>query len=553
MSVIQSIRNLASAGGLSSRSNSAPGLKPYLEVPGTSSLDFRRARSGLLSLYRSLEQLAEIANVTSRFKLDLPDARSTDSLALDLTTTAATLASTEEINASPMSFSPFGPAWDNGSNALITIGGEYDGTHGSGTLSFEVRRDGTHGVDNLRIRLRDPQGSRIDDLDIRANHLEDRQYSLSNGLYLTLGPGSLIDNDTTTIQVFDNVGAVVNPDQPLAGIRNSNPNLQFGGPSIINGSFSVNGENISVSTSDSLNDVVNRINQSAAGVSASFNVRQERIEFLQDAFGSVPTIDLQNDTSNFLQATKLDSATVIAGIDPETEQALDNVALFSAVQSGNLLINGQQISVDTATDSLDSIVDRINASSSGAVASFDTATRKLLIEASDAESVLELDSNGTGLFAALKIPEGRVDPEAISRGVSRKRSYDIADAIAASFKDLNYLFRDSSFVGQGQNAGVFRAPLDSVISGFVSDKNADLFGLLLDNSSDAKRLGRIADIDRRELTQNLQLRGDRVQDTLGGTNEHNGLIEKLLAATRQSLSIVNRQLGISGSVIDTFA
>ena len=553
MSVIQSIRNLASAGGLSSRSNSAPGLKPYLEVPGTSSLDFRRARSGLLSLYRSLEQLAEIANVTSRFKLDLPDARSTDSLALDLTTTAATLASTEEINASPMSFSPFGPAWDNGSNALITIGGEYDGTHGSGTLSFEVRRDGTHGVDNLRIRLRDPQGSRIDDLDIRANHLEDRQYSLSNGLYLTLGPGSLIDNDTTTIQVFDNVGAVVNPDQPLAGIRNSNPNLQFGGPSIINGSFSVNGENISVSTSDSLNDVVNRINQSAAGVSASFNVMQERIEFLQDAFGSVPTIDLQNDTSNFLQATKLDSATVIAGIDPETEQALDNVALFSAVQSGNLLINGQQISVDTATDSLDSIVDRINASSSGAVASFDTATRKLLIEASDAESVLELDSNGTGLFAALKIPEGRVDPEAISRGVSRKRSYDIADAVAASFKDLNYLFRDSSFVGQGQNAGVFRAPLDSVISGFVSDKNADLFGLLLDNSSDAKRLGRIADIDRRELTQNLQLRGDRVQDTLGGTNEHNGLIEKLLAATRQSLSIVNRQLGISGSVIDTFA
>ena len=123
MSVIQSIRNLGSLGRVNQRSNSAPGLKPYLEVPGTQSLDFRRARIGLLNLYRSLEQLADVANVKSRFKLDLPDARSANSLALDLTTTAASLASTEEINASPMSFTPFGPAWVDGSDALITIGG----------------------------------------------------------------------------------------------------------------------------------------------------------------------------------------------------------------------------------------------------------------------------------------------------------------------------------------------------------------------------------------------------------------------------------------------
>ena len=553
MSVIQSIRNLANVGRVNSRSNSAPGLKPYLEIPSTQSLDFRRARSGLLSLYRSLEQLAEVANVASRFKLDLPDARSTDSLALDLTSTAATLNSSEEINASPMSFSTFGPAWSNGSDALITIGGEYDGAHGSGTLTFEVRRDGTHGVDDLRIRLEDPQGGRISNINIRDHHPENRQYSLDNGLYLTLGPGSLVDRDTATIQVFDNVGAAVNPDQPLGGIRNSNPNLQFGGPSIVNGSFTINGENISVSTSDSLNDVVSRINQSAAGVSATFNSAQERIEFLQDLSGSTPTIGLQNDTSNFLQATKLDTATVVAGIDPESEQTLDSVGIFSAVQDGSFMINGQLISVDTATDSLDSIVDRINASSSGAVASFDSATRKLLIEASDSESVLELDSNGTGLFAALMIPEGRVDPEAVSRGVTRKRSYEIADATAAVFQELNYLFRDSSFVGRGQNAGLFRAPIDAIFRGLTGGKDADLFGLLLDSSADAKRLGRVASIDRHDLTQNLQLRGDSVQDILGGVDGGQGLIEGLLAATRQSLTGVNRALGISGTVIDTFA
>jgi hypothetical protein len=259
MSVIQGIQNIVRSTRVIQPGGSAATQPSFATLTPEAHSDFLRARTELLNLYRDIERLAELANINVRFKLDLPDARSASSLGLDLTHTAATLNSAEEINASPMSFTPFGPDWDDGSSALITIGGEYDGSHGTGPITFEVRRAGTHGVDDLRILVEDPQGNRISNININRNHAEDRQYSLSNGLYLTLGPGSLSNRDFAQIQVYDNAGAVVNPDLPLGGVRNQNPNLQFGTPDIVDGSFDLNGENISVATSDTLNDVVQSI------------------------------------------------------------------------------------------------------------------------------------------------------------------------------------------------------------------------------------------------------------------------------------------------------
>jgi hypothetical protein len=554
MSIIQSLQNLTFFGRIRPLEQAAPGLKPYLAIEQTASTDFRRARTHLLNLYRSLEELAALADVDTRFKLDLPDARSSSGLGLDLTETAAALASTDEINNAPMSFTPFGPEWTGASDALITIGGEYDGSNGTDTLTLESRRNGTHGSNNLQIRVEDSLGNLIQNVNIGRLDPLDQQYDLGNGLYLTLGAGDTVNPDTTTLQVFDNVGAAVDPNNPLDGIRNSNPNLQIGTPAVVDGSFQVNGENISVATSDSINDIVDRINLSSAGVTATFNALTERIEFLQDTFGSVPTIDLQADTSNFLQATKLDGAVVTPGIDPENNQVFDDVAAFSSLQTGNILINSQQIAIDTANDSLATVIDKINASSAGVIASFDTQTQKVLIEAEESASVLELDSNGTGLFAALNIPEGRVDPEAVSRGISRRRSYAIADAAVAAFSELNELFRDGSFNGRGAGTGRFRGPLESVIREFYgSEMTGEFFGMQFDGSAEARLRGDFASIDRRELSRNLQIRGDAVQDILAARDGSGGLVQGLLNATRQALTNVNQALGISGTFVDTLA
>jgi hypothetical protein len=554
MSVIQTIQNIVRSTSVAAAGGSTSGQTSYATLSPEAHSDFLRARTELLQLYRDIERLAELTNINTRFKLDLPDARSASALGLDLTHTAATLNSSEEINASPMSFTPFGPAWDDDSTALITITREYEGDQGSGTLTFESRKDGVHGEDDLQIRVYDPNGDRIRTLNIRKNHNENREYNLRNGLRFTLGPGQLNKDALATIEVFDNVGSVVNPDLPLGGIRNQNPNLQYGTPSIADGGFDINGENINVSTTDTLNDVVQRINQSDAGVAAVFNALTERIEFLQDTLGSAPTIDLQNDTSNFLEATKLDNATVIDGIDPETIKTLDAVATFSTVQSGDIIINGQQIAVDTANDSLSTMLDKINASAAGVVATFDSASQQVLIEADDSASVLDIDSNNTGFFAALKIPEGRVDPEAVSRGISRRRSYEIADAATAVFDRMNRLFRDATFLGKGENAGLFRAPLESALrSAFGGTGKGNVLGMNLDTSATARARGDFTGIDRRELSANLQRRGNLVRDFLAGTNDQGGFVQGLLLAARAALGNVNQTLGLSGTFVDTYA
>ena len=554
MAVIQSLQNLFSFSRIRPVAQAPLNFASRPPAQEDTSIDVRRAHTQLQRLYRHLEKLADLMDVNTRFKLDLPDARSTSGLGLDLTHTAAALNSTEEINASPMSFSPFGPEWNDGSTAAITIGGEYDGTHGTGALTFEVRWDGTHGVDDLRIRLEDPQGRRIKDINIHDHHAEDREYSLNNGLYLTLGPGALIDWDTTTIQVYDNVGAIVDPNKPLGGIRNSNPNLQFGLPAIANNSFQLNGESISVNTTDSINDVINRINLSNAGVTAAFNATTEGIDFLQNTLGEQPTIDFQNDNSNFLQAMKLDGATVVPGIDPETIKSFADVGAFSGVQNGNIIINGREIAIDAANDSVTTMIDKINASPANVTASFDSLTQRFLLEAQDAASRLEIDSNGTGFFAALNMVEGRVDPEAISRGISRRRSYDIADAVTDAFADINYLFDDRSFDHRGADMGHFRVPLEAAFKAiYGGDDSGSVFGLRYDGSVEGKSLGRFADLNRQTLTKALQLRGDEVKGFLAGQDGNTGLIRSLLGATRQALTNVNQALGFSGSFIDTYA
>ena len=71
-------------------------------VTATGTTDLQQARRQLLNLYRALEAVAESLNFTSkRLQLDLPDARSNPGLSLNLVESAAALASTDEINASP--------------------------------------------------------------------------------------------------------------------------------------------------------------------------------------------------------------------------------------------------------------------------------------------------------------------------------------------------------------------------------------------------------------------------------------------------------------------
>ena len=350
-------------------------------------------------------------------------ATSTSSLNLNMTATATTMQSTEEVNTTPTSYSTHGPEWTGSSTAQVTIDGVYDGSNGADTLTFKVTQQGTHGSEDLQIRVYDSNNEEIDRIAISKHDPTDQQYNLSNGLVLTLGEGDLAIRNTFTVAVFDSVGSAVDPDKAFNGTRNDNPDLESG-LRVSDGSFQINGSTIEVNASDTLNVVLDRINQSNAGVTATFDAGTESVLLTQNTTGSTPDIVLENDTSGFLVAMKLDGATATAGEDAEPDKSLAEVTAFSTVQSGNISVNGVSIDIDVNADSLNDVLDRISASAAGVTASFDSASQKVTLASDNADSQMILSDGGTRFFSTVGISEGTYNSQ---NDVIRAQGVNVVD------------------------------------------------------------------------------------------------------------------------------
>lgn len=98
------------------------------------------------------------------------------------------------------------------------------------------------------------------------------------------------------------------------------------------GAFKINGVTISFSaSSDSLNDVVDRINSSDAGVTASYDVINNRLSLTNKSTGDMG-ISMEDVTGNFLTATGLTSGTLTRGTNL-LYKVNDGPELFSQTNS----------------------------------------------------------------------------------------------------------------------------------------------------------------------------------------------------------------------------
>lgn len=335
----------------------------------------------------------------------------------------------------PTSYSPAAPQWA-GSTASATVAGVYDGSNGTDILTFSVTAGGTHGQDNLQISVFDSSNNQIDQVNINSADSIDQQYALSNGLTLTLDEGNLLESSSFTVAVYGNQSGTVNPDNPFNGTGNDDPNLEKGF-SVSDGSFDINGTSIDVNASDTLNDVLDRINQSDAGVTATFDSASETVRLTHKTAGAGQDIVLANDTSGFVAATKLDGATATPGTDKDADLTLAEVGAFSAVQSGSISINGVAIDIDVDTDSLNDIIDRISTSEAGVQASFDSSSQRVSLRAESTSSQMELAGGSTNFFMAVGISEGTYNAvddliEASSVNVS-----DVTDRIVDAIVEEN--------------------------------------------------------------------------------------------------------------------
>lgn len=197
------------------------------------------------------------------------------------------------------------------------------------------------------------------------------------------------------------------------------------GTAITAGEFTVNGARITVNVTDSLQDVLSRVSTATGGaVTASYVPGSDRIR-LNSA--STITVGSANDTSNFLTAfqlfnngtTQINSAAAVGVVN--TSATIANANLRTAVTgvdgsgNGSFAINGVNFTYNINTDSVQSVMDRINASTAGVTASYDRLSdRFTLTNQSTGDLGVTVTEGANGLMAGLRL----TTTSTLTRGVN---------------------------------------------------------------------------------------------------------------------------------------
>ncbi len=194
--------------------------------------------------------------------------------------------------------------------------------------------------------------------------------------------------------------------------------------SITEGNFTVNGKTISVALTDSLQDVFDRISAETGGaVTASYDAGTDKVTLT-----SAGEIELGavNDSSNFLSALqlsnngtgtvtssgKLGSASLSATL---ASSRLAGSLEADADGNGSFSINGVTIDYNVNTDTLRGVLTKINKSTAGVTATYDSANDRF---------VLTNNSTGDTGVGANEVSGGLLDAMGLTSGSSLQRGKD---------------------------------------------------------------------------------------------------------------------------------
>jgi flagellar hook-associated protein 2 len=181
------------------------------------------------------------------------------------------------------------------------------------------------------------------------------------------------------------------------------------------GTLTVNGQQVTVTTAESLQDVFNAISTATGGtVTGSYDPTQDKVS-LTSTSGPV-VLGAANDTSNLFSALKLanngstsvTSSSALGAV--QLSQPLASADLKAALTgldssgNGSLTINGVAISYNANTDTLGTVLGRINNSGAGVTAAYDSAHDRLVITNNvTGDSGVGLSDTSGNLLAALGV------------------------------------------------------------------------------------------------------------------------------------------------------
>ena len=240
-----------------------------------------------------------------------------------------------------------------------------------------------------------------------------------------------------TLKGNTDVGRALNPtDDDVSGLTLANLPI---GQAVTAGVFTVNGKQVTVALTDSLQDVFDAIETATGGdVTGAYDHTTDKIT-LESASTTV-TLGAANDTSNFLRALKLGnngtdtvtSAAKLGGV--KTAAALSSANLAGTVTDGAFTVNGVSISYTAGTDTLTSVLKKINDSSAGVSASYDALNDRVVLanKTTGDVGIAVADTTG-GLMAALKLTGGTT----FTRGDNAQFTVDGGDVISSTSNTLD--------------------------------------------------------------------------------------------------------------------
>lgn len=212
------------------------------------------------------------------------------------------------------------------------------------------------------------------------------------------------------------------------------------------GTFTINGAQVTVSTTDTLQDVFDAISTATGGdVTAAYNPATDKITLTKGTAGEI-VLGAANDTSNLLAVLKLanngtGTVTSYGTLGAaRTGDAVINAGLRTTVTAvdgsgnGSFSINGVTISYNVNDDSLNTILKRINASGAGVTASYDaTNDRVVLTNKATGDLGITLSEAAGGLLGALGLTSGYTTV----RGDNAEFSVDGGDTLISTSNTLD--------------------------------------------------------------------------------------------------------------------
>jgi flagellar hook-associated protein 2 len=252
------------------------------------------------------------------------------------------------------------------------------------------------------------------------------------------------------------------------------------------GTFSVNGQKVTVNTTDTLDQVFAAISTATSGaVTAAYDHTTDKITLTGS---SEIVLGAANDTSNFLTALHLtnNGTSTIAGSGTlgttNVNATLANSRLKTPITAvdgsgnGSFTVNGVSVAYNVNTDSLSAVLERINQSGAGVTASYDGVSDRVVIaNATTGDTGIAVSEAAGGLMDALGLSNpaalvhGKNAQFSINGGATQISASNTLDSTVHGISGLSVTV--DSLSTQTINVSGNTTSMHSAIDGFISAYN----------------------------------------------------------------------------------